>query len=214
VPLYAGGEDTFCHRVVVTPAATVDQGQLDRVELDAHGVRIVLAKQGAVVAGHGFTSGQIARLTDFERPPAAARLRAGAADSACSPIHFGDVKVEAKPGELVTDNFQGEHATAYLVKDRGLVIVTSCGHAGVINSVRHVQRITGVEKVHAIVGGFHLAPAPDAVVLRTVAAFREIDPDYIIPAHCTGINTLIAVHRELPAKLVTPSAGTRIVFGA
>jgi 7,8-dihydropterin-6-yl-methyl-4-(beta-D-ribofuranosyl)aminobenzene 5'-phosphate synthase len=214
VPLYAGGEDTFCHRVVVTPAATIDQGQLDRTTLDAHGIRVTIAPQGAVVADHAFTSGRIPRLTDFERPPAAARLQVGVAGSACSATHFGDVKVEAKPGELVTDTFQGEHATAYLVKDRGLVVITSCGHAGVVNSVRHVQKISGVDKVHAIVGGFHLAPAPDEVVAKTVAAFRAIDPDYILPAHCTGLNTLIAVHRELPAKLVTPSTGTRVIFGA
>ena len=59
-------------------------------------------------------------------------LRAGDAGSACSATHFGLVKVETKPGDLVTDNFQGEHATAFLVKDRGLVIITSCGHAGVM----------------------------------------------------------------------------------
>jgi 7,8-dihydropterin-6-yl-methyl-4-(beta-D-ribofuranosyl)aminobenzene 5'-phosphate synthase len=214
VPLYAGGEDTFCHRVVVTPAATIDQGQLDRVALDARGIRVTLAPQGAVVAGHAFTSGRIPRLTDFERPPAAARLEVGPASSACSATHFGDVRVEAKPGELVADTFQGEHATAYLVKGRGLVVITSCGHAGVINSVQHVQKLSGVEKVHAIVGGFHLAPAPDEIVARTVSAFKALDPDYILPGHCTGLNTLMAVQRELPAKLVMPSTGTRVVFGA
>jgi 7,8-dihydropterin-6-yl-methyl-4-(beta-D-ribofuranosyl)aminobenzene 5'-phosphate synthase len=175
---------------------------------------VVLARQPTVVAGHAFTSGQIARLTDFERPPAAARLKAGAPDSACSATHFGDVKVEARPGDLVSDTFQGEHATAYLVKDRGLVVITSCGHAGVINSVRQLQKATSIDKVHAIVGGFHLAPAPDEVVAKTVAAFKAINPDYIIPAHCTGINTIIATNRELPAKLVMPSTGTRVVFGA
>jgi hypothetical protein len=108
----------------------------------------------------GVHVGQIARLTDFEKPPPAARLRAGDAGSACSATHFGLVKVESKPGDLVADNFQGEHATAFLVKDRGLVVITSCGHAGVINSVRQVQKATDIEKVHAVVGGFHLAPAP------------------------------------------------------
>jgi 7,8-dihydropterin-6-yl-methyl-4-(beta-D-ribofuranosyl)aminobenzene 5'-phosphate synthase len=99
------------------------------------------------------------------------------------------------------------------VKDRGLVVITSCGHAGVINSVRQVQKATGVQKVHAIVGGFHLAPAPDEIVTRTIDAFRQIDPDYIIPMHCTGINTIMAVHQAMPKKLVMPSTGTRVVFG-
>ena len=213
--LYAGGEDTFCHRVLVTPdGGTVRMGRLDREALEARGLRIALAKTPAVVAGHAFTSGQIPRITDFERPPAAARLMAGAMDSACSPTHFGATKVEAKPGELVPDMFAGEHATAYHVKDRGLVVITSCGHAGVINSVRQVQKATGIDKVHAIVGGFHLAPAPDEVVAKTVDAFKAINPDYIIPSHCTGVNTIIAVHREMPKKLIMPSTGTRVLFGA
>ena len=211
--LYAGGEDTFCHRVVSTPTGTIDQGRLDRAALEARGLAVVLARQPAALAGHGFTTGQIPRLTDFEKPPAAARLVAGPMDSACSPTHFGPTRVESKPGELTTDNFQGEHATCYHVKDRGLVVITSCGHAGVINSVRQAQKASGVTKVHAVVGGFHLAPAPDEVVAKTVAAFREIDPDYIIPSHCTGMNTIIAVHLAMPKKLVMPSTGTRVIFG-
>ncbi|MGH7332048.1 MAG: MBL fold metallo-hydrolase [Candidatus Rokuibacteriota bacterium] len=213
LPLYAGGEDTFCHRVVATPAGTIDQGQLDRAGLEARGLAVVLARQPSVVAGHGFTTGQIPRLTDFEKPPAAARLMAGPMDSACSATHFGPTKVETKPGELVADSFQGEHATCYHVKDRGLVVITSCGHAGVVNSVRQAQKASGIAKVHAVVGGFHLAPAPDEIVAKTVAALREIDPDYIIPAHCTGLNTIIAVHQAMPKKLVMPSTGTRVIFG-
>ncbi|PYM68147.1 MAG: hypothetical protein DME11_01370 [Candidatus Rokuibacteriota bacterium] len=145
---------------------------------------MVLSKDPTVIAGHAFTSGQIPRLTDFERPPAAARLEAGPMGSACSVTHFGATKVEAKPGELVSDTFQGEHATAYHVKDRGLVVITSCGHAGVINSVHQAQKASGVSKVHAIVGGFHLAPAPDEIVAKTVEAFRAIDPDYISTTRC------------------------------
>ena len=83
-----------------------------------------------------------------------------------------------------------------------------------INSVRQAQKASGIDRVHAIVGGFHLAPAPDDVVAKTVAVFKSINPDYIIPMHCTGINTIIAVHREMPAKLVMPSTGTRVIFGA
>jgi 7,8-dihydropterin-6-yl-methyl-4-(beta-D-ribofuranosyl)aminobenzene 5'-phosphate synthase len=212
--LYAGGEDTFCHRVVATPSATIDQGQLDRPALEARGLKVVLARQPTVVAGHAMTTGQIPRLTDFEKPPAAARLVLGASDSACSATHFGVTQVEVKPGALVPDTFQGEHATVYHVKDRGLVVITSCGHAGVINSVRHAQKVTGVDKVHAVVGGFHLAPAPDEIVAKTVDTLRAIDPDYVIPMHCTGLNTVIALHREMPKKLVMPSTGTRVVFGA
>ena len=215
VTLYAGGEDTFCHRMVTLPTGgTFDYGRLDQAALEAHGLKVMLAKQPTSVAGHAFTTGQIPRLTDFERPPAVARLVAGAMDSACSATHFGATKVEAKPGELVADTFQGEHATVYHVKDRGLVVITSCGHAGVINSVRQAQKASGIQKVHAIVGGFHLAPASDEIVSKTVEVFKDINPDYVIPMHCSGVNMIMAVHAAMPKTLVMPSTGTRVVFGA
>jgi 7,8-dihydropterin-6-yl-methyl-4-(beta-D-ribofuranosyl)aminobenzene 5'-phosphate synthase len=214
ITLYAGGEDTFCHRVVATPAGSIDYGTLDRPALEARGIKVVLAKQPAAVAGHAFVSGQIARTTDFEKPPAAAKLMAGPMDSACTASHFGPTSVEVKPGDLVADTFQGEHATVYNVKDRGLVVITSCGHAGVINSVRHAQKVSGIQKVHAIVGGFHLAPAPGDIVAKTVSAFKDINPDYVIPMHCSGVNMIMAVHAAMPKTLVMPSTGTRVVFGA
>jgi 7,8-dihydropterin-6-yl-methyl-4-(beta-D-ribofuranosyl)aminobenzene 5'-phosphate synthase len=216
--VYAGGEDTFCHRWVVgAEGQRADYGQLDRPALEALGFQVVLARQPNVVAGHALTSGQIPRITDFESSPANARIEAGEIGSGCeASLHFpaGTVQVEAQPGELVQDIFWGEQATAYHVAGRGLVIISSCGHAGIINTVRQVQAATGIEKVHAVMGGWHLAPAPDATVARTVDALKQIDPDYLIPMHCTGPNTIAAIQRELPDKLVMPSTGTRIVFGA
>jgi 7,8-dihydropterin-6-yl-methyl-4-(beta-D-ribofuranosyl)aminobenzene 5'-phosphate synthase len=216
--LYAGGEDTFCHRWVVAPdGQQLDYGQLNRAELEARGLKVVLAEEPTVVAGHAFTSGRIPRLTEFEKPPAAARLVVGPPGSGCeASLHFptGSLRVEAQPGALVTDLFWGEHATAYHVKNRGLVVISSCGHAGIINSIRQIQTATGIDKVHAVVGGWHLAPAPEEIVAKTVAAFKEIDPDYLIPMHCTGWNTITALQRELPTKLILPSTGTRVVFGA
>jgi 7,8-dihydropterin-6-yl-methyl-4-(beta-D-ribofuranosyl)aminobenzene 5'-phosphate synthase len=72
----------------------------------------------------------------------------------------------------------------------------------------------GVDNVHAIVGCFHLSPAPDEIVAKTIEAFKAINPDYIIPMHCTGLNTIIAVHRVMPQKLVMPATGTRVTLGA
>src|SRR5207247_8584385 len=146
------------------PVGTWDGGELVREAREPRELKGGHPQAPTVVAGHACTSGQSPRLTDFERPPTAARLEAGPMGSACSATHFGTTKVEATPGERVPDTFQGEHATAYHVKDRGLVVITSCGHAGVINSARQAQKASGVAKVHAIVGGFHLAPAPDEIV--------------------------------------------------
>ncbi|MGH9514807.1 MAG: MBL fold metallo-hydrolase [Terriglobales bacterium] len=216
--LYAGGHDTFCHRWVVQgDGKKLDYGELKLDELEARGLKVALAEEPTTVAGHAMTSGHISRITDFEMSPPAARLEAGATGSGCdASFHFppGTIKMEAKPGNLVKDIFWGEHATAYNVKDRGLVVISSCGHAGIINSVRQLQKSTGIEKVHAVVGGWHLAPYPDDIIDKTVGALKEINPDYLIPMHCTGFRTMMAIQREMPQKLIMPSTGTRVVFGA
>ena len=218
IALYAGGQDTFCHRWVLAPdGQRRDGGQLDLAALNSRGIQTMMAEQPTVVAGHALTSGHIPRLTDYETPPASARLEAGAPGSGCdASLHFpaGTMQVEAQPGELVQDIFWGEHATAYHVLDRWLVVISSCGHAGIINSIRQIQQVSGVEKVHAVVGGWHLAPSPPEVIASTMGAFMEIDPDYLIPMHCTGFNMISAIQQQLPNKLVLPSTGTRVVFGA
>src|SRR5262249_35093743 len=84
VTLYAGGEDTFCHRMITLPTGgTFDYGRLDQAGLEARGLKVMVAKHATSGVGPTVTTGQIPRLTDFERPPAAARLVAGAMDSAC-----------------------------------------------------------------------------------------------------------------------------------
>src|ERR1700686_1636202 len=215
--LYAGGRDTFCHRWVVQPdGKNLDYGELKQDALEGRGLKVVLAGGPTSVAGHAIASGPIAPITDFEMSPPAARLEAGATGSGCdATFHFppGTIKVEAKPGDLVKDIFWGEHATAYNVKDRGLIVISSCGHAGIINSVRQLQKSTGIEKVHAVVGGWHLAPYPDELIAKTVEAMKEINPDYLIPMHCTGFRTIMAIQRVMPEKLIMPSTGTRVVFG-
>jgi 7,8-dihydropterin-6-yl-methyl-4-(beta-D-ribofuranosyl)aminobenzene 5'-phosphate synthase len=136
--------------------ADVRWDKLQRAELETRGPTVVLATEPTVVAGHAFTSGHISRLTDVETSPPAARLEPRPPGSACeASLHFppGTLQVEATPGELVTDIFWGEHATAYHVKDRGLVVISSCGHAGIIHSIRQLQTATGIDKVHAVGGG-------------------------------------------------------------
>jgi 7,8-dihydropterin-6-yl-methyl-4-(beta-D-ribofuranosyl)aminobenzene 5'-phosphate synthase len=52
------------------------------------------------------------------------------------------------------------------------------------------------------------------VIASTVAAFKDVKPDYLIPMHCTGFPMITAIQRELPNTLVLPSTGTKVVFGA
>lgn len=114
---------------------------------------------------------------------------------------------------IVPDDFQHEQATCFNVKGKGLVILTSCGHRGIVNSVRGAIKVAGVSKVHAIIGGFHLMPMPEDYVRSTVAALKEINPDYLIPMHCTGTTFYEVAKQELPGRVLLSSTGTRFVFG-
>ncbi|GAC1491580.1 MAG: hypothetical protein NVS1B2_03220 [Vulcanimicrobiaceae bacterium] len=107
-----------------------------------------------------------------------------------------------------------EHATCFNVKDRGLVVITSCGHAGVINTIKRAQEISGVTKLHAVVGGFHLFPAPAPVVAQVAANLKALDPDAIIPMHCSGPGFTTAIRTSMPDRLMLSSLGSRFTFGA
>ncbi len=115
---------------------------------------------------------------------------------------------------IVPDDFQHEQATCFLVKGKGLVVLTSCGHRGIVNSVRGAVRVSGTSKVLAIVGGFYLMPMPDEYVRSTVAALKEMNPDYLIPMHCSGTAFYEIAKQEMPGRVLLSSTGTRFTFGA
>ena len=73
----------------------------------------------------------------------------------------------------------------------------------------HAREVTGVEKVHAVIGGFHLSGAPPEKIARTVDDLLAFDPDVIVPMHCTGIDTIDQLCERAPEKVILNSAGTR-----
>ena len=113
---------------------------------------------------------------------------------------------------MVRDLFPGEQSLMFNVKGKGLVVVSSCAHAGIVNTVKHAQKVTGLDKVHAIMGGFHLTGAPPQVIQRTIADVKAIAPDYIVPMHCSGWEAITSFEREMPEQFVLSMAGTRYVF--
>ena len=155
--LYAGGEDTFCYRWNQLPDGQRDSfGVLDRRDLSGANVRVIMADKPAVIEGQAFTTGAIPRA-GFEKVLPATRVGIGVRDGAgCDASHFTK---EEEEGEIVFDQFYGEHATCFNVKDRGLVVISSCGHAGLINSIRQAQAVSGVQKVHAAGGGLSSFPS-------------------------------------------------------
>ena len=122
------------------------------------------------------------------------------------------------PPHQAWDGTQWRHDAAVLddqalvinVRGRGLVVVTGCGHAGVVNIARQALRLTGVDRLHALIGGFHLSgPAFEPIIEPTVAALTELAPALIVPGHCTGWRAQHALARALPEAWVQPSVGSR-----
>jgi 7,8-dihydropterin-6-yl-methyl-4-(beta-D-ribofuranosyl)aminobenzene 5'-phosphate synthase len=119
-----------------------------------------------------------------------------------------------RDGEVVQDTFIGEQTLIAHVKDRGLVVVTSCSHRGIVGICRHATRITGIPRVHAVIGGFHLSGLDEDRITRVVDAFRALEVAYLVPQHCTGLEALVAMARHLGPQLVVSSVGSTFTFGA
>ena len=210
LPLYLGGEECFCTREW-TIGKPQDFGYLDRKALADAKVKVVFAETPAVLAGHAFTTGRIP-LATFEKVLAPSRMTVGTQDGiGCFPDKLPEEKRKAR---VVPDDFEHEHATCFNVKGRGLVVLTSCGHRGVVNSVKRAIDTSGIKKVHAVLGGMHLAPHKEDYVRETVAALKEINPDCVIPMHCSGEMFIDIVQKEMPGNFIRSYTGSRYIFGA
>ncbi|MFX1273681.1 MAG: MBL fold metallo-hydrolase [Promethearchaeota archaeon] len=111
---------------------------------------------------------------------------------------------------FVKNTFRDENSIYINVKDKGLVVITGCGHAGIVNTIKHGQKLTGVNKIYAVIGGFHEEWNPIETVQRKVNFIKELNPEIICGMHCTGFifNKLIADH---PAHVLGIS-GTEFRF--
>lgn len=209
LPFHVGGEDCFCAREWTAPPVKGDFGVIDRQALQAANLTVTSTERPALVAGHGFTSGQIEQGS-FEKLLSPSAMKLGITHgSGCYP----DRMRQADQGQgLIPDQFQHEIASAFNLKGRGLVILTSCSHRGVVNAIRQAQAVSGVKKVHAVIGGFHLAPYQPDYVRQTISALKEIGPDFVVPLHCTGEAFYEVAKAEMPNKLVRAYTGTRLVF--
>ena len=91
-----------------------------------------------------------------------------------------------------------------------VVVLTGCGHSGIVNVVRHAQQLTGIDHLHAVVGGFHLSgPLFAPIIPPTVDALAALRPDVVVPAHCTGRDATNAISARLPEAFIQNSVGTR-----
>jgi 7,8-dihydropterin-6-yl-methyl-4-(beta-D-ribofuranosyl)aminobenzene 5'-phosphate synthase len=194
-PFYVG-EEAFAHRYSLRPGRTVpdDLGQLRKEDIEALGLKVVEAKSPVQIIPGAYLTGYIERVTTYEKVLPGPQILRG-----------------EKPEP---DDLRGEQALFFNVKGKGLVVLTGCGHAGVVNTVKQAQKIAATDKVHAVMGGFHLINAKPEIIQNTVADIKAMKPDYIVPAHCTGFETIVAFSREMPEAFTLNTAGTQYTFAA
>ena len=98
--------------------------------------------------------------------------------------------------EFETNYFRDETSIYINVKDKGLVVITGCGHCGIMNTIKHGQKLTGIDKIYAVIGGFHEEWNPIEKIEEKVKYFEELNPEIICGMHCTGFsfNKLMSRH--------------------
>src|SRR6201998_1241299 len=200
--LYTGGEDDFCHRFFRNPDGSfADFNALDRRRLERLNVEPLLSEDPIVIAGHPFTPGCEGGIKDG----------LGRAPHAYMNHHFTAEELAGKPQP---DQHWHEHATCFRLGERGLVVISSCGHSGIINALRYAQEVSGVEKIYALLGGFHLAPAPDDYLRQVMAELKKFDLGHVLPMHCSGQNFVDLAKQEMPEKLGLCTTGSAFTFTA
>jgi 7,8-dihydropterin-6-yl-methyl-4-(beta-D-ribofuranosyl)aminobenzene 5'-phosphate synthase len=139
------------------------------------------------------TLGEIERITAFEKG-------------------FPWAEVE-EDGVWSADTFDDDQAVVLRVAD-GLIVISGCAHSGIVNTVKYAQKVTGIDTVHAVLGGFHLTgPLFEPIIDDTVQAIKAIGPDWIVPMHCTGWKAIHSFAEAMGDRFLLNSVGTRYEFG-
>ncbi len=138
------------------------------------------------------TTGTIARTTAFEH---------------------GFAAQYAERDGVLQDNavMADDMAVLFAVKDKGLVVLTGCGHAGIVNTIRHAIELTGKDRIYAVLGGFHLQPpVSDEAIDATAEALAEFDPEVLMATHCTGLAAQVRLRAALPRAFVFGTVGSTL----
>ena len=145
-----------------------------REEIEKAGGSLLLTKDPVKLMSGITTTGEVKRQTDFEQVGIALKTIEG--------------------GEVVDDQMLDDISVVANVNGKGLVIVTGCSHAGIVNIARHAMELTGCEKIEGIIGGLHLVDASDVRIKRTGEELAKLNPKWICVGHCTGFKAQVELY--------------------
>lgn len=118
-----------------------------------------------------------------------------------------------KDGQELWDAIEDDTSLVMNLKDKGLVIVSGCAHAGIVNTIQYAMEVTGIDKIHVVMGGFHLSgPLFEAIIGRTSQELQKLHPAYIVPMHCTGRKAIMEMEKQMPEQFILNMSGTKLTF--
>jgi len=183
-------EDMFSIRGVANPDGTIRKYPKFPTENSIKPAKYVKTKHPYIIAENAIlVTGEIPRKTCFEKG---------------YPQHRVFIDGEWQPDPWILD----DRAIVINVKQKGLVILSGCAHAGIINTILYARQVTRVNDVYAVIGGFHLAGKEyEQRINQTVKELKKINPKLIVPSHCTGWRGICTVAKAMPYAFVCNSVG-------
>ena len=172
--------------------------KVDKISFLPRNVNMQSKKKTNQANNRVMITGEIPRVTEFEKG---------------FPLQYKeqDNEINLVPDPLVSD----DQALIMNVKNKGLIILTGCGHAGIVNTIKFAKKVTGIKKIYCVIGGFHLSGQDyeDSIPL-TMAELTRVDPQYIVPCHCTGWKATNKIIDTMPEKFIQSSVGSTFYFEA
>ncbi|MFH2011654.1 MAG: MBL fold metallo-hydrolase [Pseudomonadota bacterium] len=187
--------DAFLQRAMLLPTGDkIEMPILEESVVQKTGVNLVKTKTPhSLASGLIFSLGEVERVTDFEKGMPGAIIE--------------------RKGKYEPDLIMDDQGLVMNIKGKGLVVMTGCAHSGVINTIRHTQKITGIDKVYAVMGGFHLTgPQFMPLTEKTIQGLEKIDPSVIVPMHCTCREATNWIARRFSRQFKLNSVGTTFCF--
>jgi 7,8-dihydropterin-6-yl-methyl-4-(beta-D-ribofuranosyl)aminobenzene 5'-phosphate synthase len=114
--------------------------------------------------------------------------------------------------EFLPDDLEEDQAIVINLKDKGLIVLSGCAHSGIVNTIKYAKEFTGIEKIYAVVGGFHLARTEDEEIEKTIEYIKNKNPTYVIPSHCSGFQAISRFAQEMPDAFIEGVVGTTYIF--
>jgi len=160
-------------------------------EIEEAGGRLILAKNPVWITDDVVVTGEIERTTGFE-----------------------DVKGfwTIKDGILKEDIVPDDQALILKLDNKGLLIISGCAHAGIVNTVKYAQKITGISKVYGVIGGFHLEGASKERLEQTLNEFKKFNPEVVAPCHCTGFEAMKLFAETFGKRFLLLKSGLSVTF--